>query len=220
MAKLIPSNVRAFMIAVGETHQKMAEHTLPRVEKHTGLKVELITEGEPFTAKLNLLERSTKAVFFVDTDAVMFDWSWEEFQLPGFNVCFDDVSPAWAGHQHLATLFNPATSINTGMMLVSQEYRGLFQEALLYRARLEQKKFPYMLGDQTALNLAISETHTRVNILPKKYNWQTMEEHPKVPEGVYLAHLIGGTIPSPTEKPRLGWKLQRVLDLCRRHPYN
>ena len=77
-----------------------------------------------------------------------------------------------------------------------------------------------MIGDQTALNLAINETHTQVNVLPKKYNWQTLEERPKVPEGVYLVHLIGGTIPSPTETPNLDRKLQRVLDLCRRHPYN
>lgn len=220
MRHVPPSDVRAYMIAIGPQHLRMAEETLPRVEKHSGVKVELLTEGNPFELKLKLLERSDSTVFFVDADAVMLDWSWEEFKLPGFNVCFDQASPHWEGYQHLATLFNPATSINTGMFLVSAEYRKLFKKAQQAFQELIQRSFPYNLGDQTALNWTLAErgNGTNLNILSQKYNWQTVSDRPEVPEGIYLVHLIGGTIPSPTEVPNLSHKLERVLNFCKRHP--
>lgn len=219
-----PPDIQAYMIAIGESHQKMAELTAPRVEKCAGVEVEVITEGEPFELKMNLLERTDSTVFYVDADAVMLGWDWEPFKLPGFNACLDSIlNPAFPPYDDLATLFNPDTSINTGMFLASSNYRSLFSRARERKVELKKQKFPYLLGDQTSVNLAICEHKSMaLNVLPQKYNWPVYMQVPtkqELPEGTYLVHLLGGSNhDSAPERTNTTEKFERIAAFCQRFP--
>jgi len=208
--------VQTYMIAVGEFHQKMSELTKPRVEQCTGLTVELLTEGDPFDLKLKLLERTNKTILFVDADAVMVGWDWQAVELSRLNACYEQIDPSWPGFEELAALFNPKTSINTGMFLATQEHRELFQEAVKAKEELAARNFPYPLGDQTAVNWAIHRSKKlSLNILPPKYNWQVFRHAPsKVPEGTHVIHVVGGTFEAPDLPSKYGW----VELTCRRFP--
>ena len=223
MTKSPPPDLKTYMIAIGEQHQKMAALTAPRVEKCAGVEVELITEGEPFEMKMNLLERTDSPVFYVDADAVMLDWDWTPFEWSSFNACLDSIlNPAFAPYDDLKTLFNPDTSINTGVFLATSEHRELFARARDLKVELKKKKFPYLLGDQTAVNLAISQsTGLRLNVLPQGYNWPVWMDVPyreRLPAGTYLVHLLGGSTHDSTPGSDTLGKYERVAKMCQRFP--
>jgi hypothetical protein len=219
------------MIALGETHQKMLELTKPRVEKVLNLPVHVVDSyddfpdaADPFEIKLQLLSTYRRPTLFIDTDVVLFGWRWDLIDPRAPNFALNVMSPAWPGTRAIQSILNGAPCVNTGVWYAPLHCDELFHRALKIK-RTELKDFPYALGDQTPLNVALSRAHkiefwSGWKELPSRFNVQLppskVDRAPKV--GDLAIHLVGGTIPTPSEPSDLQSKLRRVRDYCEKYP--
>lgn len=222
------------MIAIGEVHQQMARLTKPRVEKVLGLPVLLIESyndfpdaKDPFEIKLQLLSKYRRPLVFIDTDVIVFDWRWDLIDPRYPHFAMNEMSPAWPGTRAIQSILMGAPCVNTGVWYAPLHCDELFQIALELK-RTELKDFPYALGDQTPLNVALTRWNRREHgwrergwrELPSRFNVQlspsAVDRPPKV--GDLAIHLVGGTIPTPSEQSDPQSKLHRVRAYCEKYP--
>lgn len=216
-----PIDLRCYMVAIGEAHQQMAEWTVPLVEKHTQLSVEVVTEGDPFEMKLKLFERHQGHILFIDVDAVVRSWDWAPFDFSVFNASKDyRVNGAWM--QSLEPFFPLDRCVNSGVWLAAPQHQTTFQLAQTI-ACTELRDHEFKLGDQSPLNAALWRKKISVNWLPLEMNYTVSPKEqenglPNIPENVHVVHIIGNTVGTCKEANH-GRKLQRVreaVDLTRR----
>lgn len=203
--------LKCFMIAFGDVHQKMAEWTVPLVEKHAGVKVDVLTEEgksfelKPFEMKLQLLDRHDGHVLFVDVDAIVRSWDWELFNFDMFNAARDMLVLGWL-EQELGSFFPLERCYNSGVWLANSQHKPVFDlsQKILQEEMLEH---PYKLGDQSSLNAALWRTRTNVNELPQTMNYPITPKQqenglPKIPKEVRVVHICGNSciIPNPNRK--------------------
>lgn len=214
------------MIAIGEVHQQMVALTKPRVERVLGLPVLIIDSydnfpdaKDPFEIKLQLLTKYKRPIVFIDTDVVVFDWRWDLIDPRYPHFALNVMSPAWPGTRAIQSILMGAPCFNTGVWYAPPHCDELFHRALKIK-RTELKDFPYALGDQTPLNVALSRTQHVWRELPPRFNVQLppakVDRPPKV--GELAIHLVGGTIPTPSEPSDLQSKLRRVRNYCEKYP--
>lgn len=208
-------NCYVFMIAKGEAHLKMAALTKPRAEKLLDTSITLIEpEGDPYFEKLSLfnLVPPHSRVLFIDCDLVLFRWDWSPFNLDKFNAVFDKMHPSWPGTREIIRRMpKHPTTANTGLWFAPATMSSVFEEAkVIYE---EQKDFPYRLGDQTPLNVALQKNNIRVHWLPTYFNHQ-LSPRPTRPDAAPPKHCIGvHLVGSDAEK-----KLERVETYVKKYP--
>jgi hypothetical protein len=216
---------KVVMLAFGQTHQQMLELTKPRVQKVLSLPVTSITSFEHFPQakdvfdiKLSLLQHFKCPILFIDTDVVLFDWDWQEIA-PGVpNFVPNKMHRSWAGTRAIQTLLNEYPCINSGVWFCPPTFSSVFSDALRIKNG-ELKDFPYALGDQTSLALALKRSRTPVYPLPEAFNVQLSPGEERAPKKhEYAIHLVGQSIPTPVDSPSLDKKLLRVQEYCRNHP--
>lgn len=215
------------MIAIGPIHQQMALLTKPRVEKILGLPVLVIDSFEqfpdaqdPFEIKLQLLSRYKRPIVFIDTDVVLFRWRWDYIDPRYPHFALNRMSDAWPGTKAIRSLLHGSPCVNTGVWYAPVSSASLFQEALRIK-RTSLKDFPYALGDQTPLNVALMRVPSNSwRILPNSFNVQLPPTHIDRPPQIedLAIHLVGGTIPTPSESADPETKLRRVKNYCEKYP--
>lgn len=225
-----PKHLMVVMVAIGQVHQQMLELTKPRVEKVLGLTVHVINSyndfpdaADPFEIKLQLLSKYRKPIVFIDTDVVLFGWNWRSFDDRYPHFVLDKMSSAWPGTLAIRNIVS-GPCVNSGVWYAPLGASYLFEHALQIK-RTELKDFPYALGDQTPLNVALARAHKREGWrvwreLPATFNVQlppnTVDRAPKF--GDFAVHLVGGTIPTPSEPSDPQSKLRRVRAYCEKYP--
>lgn len=215
------------MIAIGEVHQQMVKLTKPRVERVLGLPVLVIDSyddfpdaADPFEIKLQLLSKYKRPIVFIDTDVVMFQWRWDLIDPRYPHFALNVMSPAWPGTKAIRTLLMGSPCVNTGVWYSPLGSALIFAEALRIK-RTSLKDFPYALGDQTPLNVALMRTpRSEWRLLPEHFNVQlppaTTDRAPQFRD--LAIHLVGGTIPTPSEPSDPQSKLRRVRAYCEKYP--
>ena len=215
------------MIAIGEVHQQMVKLTKPRVERVLGLPVLVIDNyddfpdaADPFEIKLQLLSKYKRPIVFIDTDVVMFQWRWDLIDPRYPHFALNTMSSAWPGTKAIRTLLMGSPCVNTGVWYSPLGSALIFAEALRIK-RTSLKDFPYALGDQTPLNVALMRTpRSEWRLLPEHFNVQlppsTTDRAPQFRD--LAIHLVGGTIPTPSEPSDPQSKLRRVRAYCEKYP--
>lgn len=215
------------MIAIGEVHQQMVKLTKPRVERVLGLPVLVIDNyddfpdaADPFEIKLQLLSKYKRPIVFIDTDVVMFQWRWDLIDPRYPHFALNTMSSAWPGTKAIRALLMGSPCVNTGVWYSPLGSASLFTEALRIK-RTSLKDFPYSLGDQTPLNVALMRMpRSEWRLLPEHFNVQlppsTVDRAPQFRD--LAIHLVGGTIPTPSEPSDPQSKLRRVRAYCEKYP--
>lgn len=215
------------MIAIGPVHQQMVQLTKPRVEKVLGLPVHVIDSfdefpnaKDPFEIKLQLFTKYKRPIVFIDTDVVLFRWRWDLIDPRYPHFALNLMRDAWPGTKAIRSLLHGSPCVNTGVWYAPLRTASLFEEALRIK-RTSLKDFPYALGDQTPLNVALMRTpRSEWRLLPEHFNVQlppaTVDRAPRIQD--LAIHLVGGTIPTPSEPSDPQSKLRRVRSYCEKYP--
>lgn len=226
----------AYMVAIGDDYEKMAELTAPRVEHFLGIKPRVLLQEDckagvvnfdAYTAKMSLLEKGRmngNSVLFLDCDAVIMRGFSEKDFVPGqLNASPCRLKPGQKGYMDIAEAIYPhdvSETVNTGMLAFQRtdSFRRLFRVARRLRSQMQKSSHPYAVGDQLAFNIAMLSMPRhllKVNRLPQQYNWQTGLKLVE-PSDVRVFHFVGGAEGRPGEAADTKGKLERVRVNCER----
>lgn len=159
------ADTRVYTIAIGDQYERLANLTVPLMERHMGRTVEVITTGDPWTAKLSLL--SDRDTLFIDVDVVMLSWDAEGIRPGLLNLCPFGAPPAIFRMAHPSV----ARWYNTGVWFATASSASLFASAReILRSGARFDGLPSNLHEETALNLAIDDAGHEVHALSSRYN--------------------------------------------------
>lgn len=219
--------MRAIVVVHGDLYRKMADVSVPRMERVLHCPVEIHDLSQANSAesvwfyKLSLLNRVKETVLCLDADLVFCHFNWDDLDLDKFNAVLDTPFLGWAtGCQATRKYYPPEKAINGGFWYCpfKPEYVALFERATYLKTHVLHN-FKYAFGDQAALNLALHELQPPIHLLPNSYNWQVPPNKPLLlPNGTHIGHAIGESFHVDGVAPKIPSKLSRLQQLLLKNP--
>lgn len=219
--------MRAIVVVYGDTYRKMADASVPRMERVLRCPVEIHdlsqaeTSDSVWVYKLSLLNRVKEAVLCLDADLVFCRFNWDDLDLDKFNAVQDYPLLEWAtGCAKIRPYYPPEKAVNGGFWFCpyQPQYVELFERATFLKSNT-LATFKYAFGDQAALNMALHEMQLPLHYLPRSYNWQVPPNAPLLlPNGTHIGHAIGESFFVDGTAPKIESKLSRLQQLLLKNP--